>query len=196
MNINQDDIFTGIADRIGPRFGMTPQAIAIGIGLAFSVGVNIYQHMTAFDKGWNAYEDAVRDGTAELDGIRFEILTEAKRESIASQARSDAILELQDQVNGAYRLAIQGINDAHANNVTNELPALKPDAVDWGASNVPDSERLRFDEFDRRRANRDRRATDASVDNRTVPSGYPTPDTVTTGTTELGLAGTREDTGR
>lgn len=186
------DTLTGqIAARVAPRFGLTPTAVALALTTAISIGANVYQHMTAFDKGWDSYETAVRDGTAELDGERFEIMTKADQDALASKARSDAILEMQGQINGAYQFAIQGINNAHANNVNKPLPPLAVDAVDWGSTDVPDSERLRFDAFDRRRANRDSDRTDTTTDDRTVPSGYPTDDTTSTRSPEHGLAGAR-----
>ena len=153
--------------------GLAKIAVPIAIALTgFAVDKLRAKHH--YDKGWDAYEVALKDGTAKLDGQIIEIITEADKARIANDAMIEGErLGFQD-AQAEFTNTLRGIYDRHSRDLANLASREHtPEELDWRSVNVPSSTSLRLNRAIAAREADYSQSGLSETGNRDILAGYP-----------------------
>ena len=143
-----DVLSGGLQSQAVKLFGMSPGLAKIAVPIAIAAtgfAVDKLRAKHHYDKGWDAYEVELKDGTAEIDGKIVEIITEADRERIANDAMIEGErLGFQD-AQAEFTNTLRGIYDRHSRDLASLASREHtPEEIDWRSVNVPSSTSLRL----------------------------------------------------
>ena len=135
-----------IASFLATKTGLSTAVITGVLTVAVPVISAAVMHKVAFDKGWGAYEDSLRAGTAELDGKVIEVIDadtkQATEDAIYLRGQMDGFKDAQSQ----FIATLEGINANHAKAIgavgRREYTSTERS---WRDTDVPVSTSLRLD---------------------------------------------------
>jgi len=138
-----------VITKVSSRLGISPSLLRVALPVALAVGawgLDRLRTKAAWDKGFAAYEQQLREGTAELDGKMVEVI-----DKDAKQATEDAIY-LRGQMSGfteaqtQFIATLEGINANHAKAIgVVGRREYTPTERSWRDTDVPVSTSVRLD---------------------------------------------------
>ena len=72
---------------LSTRTGVSTSLVTAAIAIALPIFTHIGTHKRAYDEGQQDYVEALKDGTAELNGQIIQVITHAEKAALADQAR-------------------------------------------------------------------------------------------------------------
>lgn len=165
-----------VITKVSSRLGISPSLLRVALPVALAVGawgLDRLRTKAAWNKGFAAYEQQLRDGTAELDGNMVEVIDKDTK-----QATEDAIY-LRGQVAGfndaqtQFIATLEGINANHATaiGVIGTRP-YTPVERSWRDTDVPTPTGLRLNRIVATRGANPDRSELPDLDDRRPVAGY------------------------
>ena len=172
-----DVLSGGLQSQAVKLFGMSPGLAKIAVPVAIAAtgfAVDKLRAKHHYDKGWDAYEVELKDGTAEIDGKIVEIITEADRERIANDAMIEGErLGFQD-AQAEFTNTLRGIYDRHSRDLANLASREHtPEELDWRSTDVPRSTSLRLNRAIAAREADYSQSGLSEIGDRNILAGYP-----------------------
>lgn len=134
-----------LARFVATRFGLSSAILMAAISIAAPIATHMITHKSAYDEGQRDYKNALRDGSAELDGKIIAIIDQDQKQADTDadylRGKADGYNDAQRQ----FKLTLESINESHANAITaigqrNFTPVENA----WRNVDVPKSTRLRL----------------------------------------------------
>lgn len=140
-------IVTFLATKTGISSAILTVALPIVVGFA----VDQLRAAHHFKRGEDATIEALRKGTAELDGKTVQILTEADAAKLEAY---EVIMETRDEFNFNQAKAtgrLEGLINAHSRNLPGGMNYAPPPETDWGRTLLPPHGVMRYNNIARER---------------------------------------------
>ena len=159
---------------LSTRTGVSTSLVTAAIAIALPIFTHIWTHKRAYEEGQQDYVEALKDGTAELDGQIIQIITHAEKAALADQARIAGEADGFQRAQSEFTTTLRGIYDQHSRDLARLAQREHTqEELDWRRLDVPHSTSLRLDRAIAARQTGDHSARLSEAGDRDKFAGYP-----------------------
>ena len=159
---------------LSTRTGVSTSLVTAAIAIALPIFTHIWTHKRAYDEGQQDYVEALKDGTAELNGQIIQVITHAEKAALADQARIAGEADGFQRAQSEFTTTLRGIYDQHSRDLARLAQREHTqEELDWRRLDVPHSTSLRLDRAIAARQTGDYNARLPEAGNREQLAGYP-----------------------
>lgn len=161
---------------LSTRTGISTALLSAVLPVVVGFAVDRIRAAHHYDRGWSAFEETLREGTAELDGKIVEILDTADQEAKIREAEIDARAAGYAEAAETFTNVLDRNNENHANALRDlNRRQYTQEERDWRARPVPNATRLRFKHIETTRSDGDHRDERPETENLAGPPLSPKP---------------------
>ena len=166
-----------IAAFLSTKTGLSSAVITTAFAIGAPIVTHMVTHKSAYDEGQADYAEALRDGTAELDGKVVEIVDAAAQKRAIADARADARAEAMAEASAQFTLELEQNNAAHSREIRRQRQrTYTPAETAWRDVLVPGSTGVRFNQIDAQREDGGGRNERTEIEAGRTLAGYPAVD--------------------
>ena len=159
---------------LSTRMGVSTSLVTAAIAIALPIFTHIWTHKRAYEEGQQDYVEALKDGTAELDGQIIQVITHAEKAALADQARIAGEADGFQRAQSEFTTTLRGIYDQHSRDLARLAQREHTqEELDWRRLDVPHSTSLRLDRAIAARQTGDHSARLSEAGDRDKLAGYP-----------------------
>ena len=159
---------------LSTRTGVSTSLVTAAIAIALPIFTHIWTHKRAYDEGQQDYVEALKDGTAELNGQIIQVITHAEKAALADQARIAGEADGFQRAQSEFTTTLRGIYDQHSRDLARLAQREHTqEELDWRRLDVPHSTSLRLDRAIAARQTGDHSARLSEAGDRDKFAGYP-----------------------
>ena len=159
---------------LSTRTGVSTSLVTAAIAIALPIFTHIWTHKRAYEEGQQDYVEALKDGTAELDGQIIQVITHAEKAALADQARIAGEADGFQRAQSEFTTTLRGIYDQHSRDLARLAQREHTqEELDWRRLDVPHSTSLRLDRAIAARQTGDHSARLSEAGDRDKLAGYP-----------------------
>ena len=159
---------------LSTRTGVSTSLVTAAIAIALPIFTHIWTHKRAYEEGQQDYVEALKDGTAELDGQIIQVITHAEKAALADQARTAGEADGFQRAQSEFTTTLRGIYDQHSRDLARLAQREHTqEELDWRRLDVPHSTSLRLDRAIAARQTGDHSTRLSEAGDRDKLAGYP-----------------------
>ena len=125
---------------LSTRTGVSTSLVTAAIAIALPIFTHIWTHKRAYEEGQQDYVEALKDGTAELDGQIIQVITHAEKAALADQSRIAGEADGFQRAQSEFTTTLRGIYDQHSRDLARLAQREHTqEELDWRRLDVPHS---------------------------------------------------------